>query len=238
MNRLQRSAVHEAGHAAVAEFFDLGVSYVSMLPNTDRAGTALAHVGIVGELEGAAGATVLAAGEEAVRLAQMERFPTPPMPPAESWHRRAISVGCQCAPEGYGDDRSRMAELVDSRGETLARETARGILAESWGSVYVVADTLLREGLLLEDDLAGLLYPEDAPESRSVFYDTSAFTPGVLWSEAGLPGSFAHGAERVAVETRGHRGPPPRKGSPTFPLRSHHLRRFGEVSPPCYVGGV
>lgn len=186
MDKLQDSAVHEAGHVVVADFFDLEVSHASLLPVSGHGGMQLAQVGFTERLEGVCGAAVLAAGEQAVKLAGEDPYPVPAMPAAKPWHRRAISVGCQWRGDGYAGDRRGLAELVDDREAAMARRTARGILARRWGASYVIADGLLREGLLTREQIDGLLHPERGSRAR-VFYDASATRRGVFWGGGGRP---------------------------------------------------
>lgn len=144
--RLQRSAVHEAGHTVVAEFVGLEVRLISLFPRTDADGRALAHCTFGAELEGIAGAAVLLAGEVALELAE-EGYPAPAMPEARPWQRRSISKGEADHGDGQGGDREAVDALALPAGaDGFARRTARGVLEEDWGAVYCLADGLLREG--------------------------------------------------------------------------------------------
>lgn len=184
-----------------------------MLPGTDSEGSSLAHVGLGDSLEGLVGAAVLVAGEQAVALTADNRFPVPAMPPAETWHKRAISVGCRCVGDGFDGDRDQLGQVVESRAERrFAARTARGVLAQEWGSVYVLSDRLLREGLLLEAEVDELLHPERASEERReaggqrLYYDASATTAGLMWTGSAPPGAEIIGRDQVAAGAAGGSG--------------------------------
>lgn len=199
--RLQRSAVHEAGHAVVADFAGIEVRIISMLPRTDAAGEALAHVGFGERLDGLTGAAVLLAGEAALELAEGDGYPVPEMPASMPWHRRSISLGEADRGDGRGGDRDALRGLdLPDGAAAFARRTARGVLSEDWGAVYTLADRLLRDGVISGAKLARFLHPGTAAEERgeggkTVEYVGSVTTPGLLRGGSGeIEGS---GARRV-----------------------------------------
>lgn len=184
--RLQVSAIHEAGHAAVADFLGFRVTGISLLPEGRSPGSALAHTNVAGEREGTPWATVLAAGEEAVRLVEAGDRPAPAMPEARPWHTRVVSIGESAGGHGFQGDREEL-EGVDSERAAFARESARRILSEDWGAVYGLADQLLREGVLGEDAIRSVLRPGSGQEAREVIYDASASSEGLLWGPGMAP---------------------------------------------------
>lgn len=185
--RLQRSAIHEAAHTVVADFLGLRVRYVSLLPEGESPGDSLAHVGVEEELESITGASVLAAGEEAVRLAETGDRPAPEMPASRPWHTRALSIGERACGRGFHGDRERIRQLVDAEEAAFARRQARMILRQEWGAVYGLADRLLRTGVMVELDVQAVLHPERSSESAQVIYDASASTEGLLWGPGPAP---------------------------------------------------
>lgn len=178
--RLQVSAIHEAGHAVVADFLGLQVVAVSLLPEGGSPGDALAQVDVAGRLEGTAWVSVLAAGEEAVRLVREGDRPAPPMPEARPWHTRAVSIGERTDGHGFQGDREELTS-VDPERAAFARSSARRILSEEWGGVYGLADQLLREGVLGRGAVSSILHPRSESRGRRVTYDASASTSGFLW---------------------------------------------------------